>query len=165
MTTLKHALIRIYLYLLLILFFFTGGLTMFLLAPLYKAAFAPRASYRDFKPLRTWAHIYRVMWRSATDKHYRSLYPSRLTDPPMFTNDQRIMRIKDSWQGARDNCDICTNSCCNQIDCPLMGANRRCICYGSVYFGYFFCGRYPNNQGQIDLYDCPKWEVRDERQA
>jgi hypothetical protein len=36
---------------------------------------------------------------------------------------------------------------------------KKCLSYGSLYFGYLFCGRYPQNQGQIDLYQCPKWEV------
>ena len=166
MLTLKHITIRVYLSFLLALFFLTGGLAMLVLAPIYKGAFAPNATYQDFKFFRLWAHIYKIMWRSISNKHgYRDLYPSKLTDPPMLHNDQRIMRIKKSWNGAQDNCDICHKchkSCCAQITCPMLGANGRCLSYGSLYFGYFFCGRYPNNQGQVDLYQCPKWEVRPE---
>ena len=159
MTMFKHAAVRLYLSLLLLLFFATGGLSLLVLAPLYKGAFAPEASYSDFHFFRLWAHIYKVMWRSISNKGYRDLYPSRLTDPPMMQNDQRLLRIRESWRGAKDNCDVCENSCCAQINCPMM-VNKRCLCYGSLYFGYYFCGRYPNNQGQIDLYQCPKWEVR-----
>ncbi|MCL2171705.1 MAG: hypothetical protein FWB71_06070, partial [Defluviitaleaceae bacterium] len=84
------------------------------------------------------------------------------TDPPMFSNAAQ-MTIKPSWQaagGAPNNCDGCQNTCCHQINCPLIGADGRCIAYGSIYFGYLFCGQYPSNQGQCDLYDCPKWEVK-----
>jgi hypothetical protein len=160
-SALKHTVIRLYIYVLLFLFFFTGGLTMFVLAPLYKRAFAPLASYRDFSGRigRVWGHIYKVMWRSLSSKRYRDLYPSKLTDPPMYGNSPD-MRIRDSWSGAPDNCDGCRLSCCRQIGCPLMDANHRCLCYGSLYFGYLYCGRYPSSQGQVDLYDCPKWEVQ-----
>ena len=156
---LKHAVIRIYLYCLLILFFISGGLALFLLAPLYKQAFAPLASYSDLRPLSLliWAHVYRVMWRSISKKGYRDLYPSKLTDPPEFGN-AKCMRIKPGWRGAKDNCDMCRSSCCAQIKCPMF-KNRRCLSYGSLYFGYLYCGRYPSNQGQVDLYNCPKWEV------
>jgi hypothetical protein len=158
--TLKHTSIRLYLYLLLALFFITCGLAMFVLAPLYKRAFAPRASYRDFRVFRVWAHIYKVMWRSISKKGYRDLYPSKLTDPPQYTNDYAVMRIRESWKGSKDNCDGCALSCCAQIECPMLDAGGRCLSYGSAYFGYLFCGRYPSNQGQVDLYNCPKWEVK-----
>ena len=162
MITIKHVLIRLYLTFLLVLFFATGGLAMFVFAPLYKAAFAPHAAYNDFRVLAVWAHVYKVMWRSISQKGYRDLYPSKLTDPPMLHNDTDAVRIRDSWAGATDNCDACKLSCCKQINCPLMDKKGRCLCYGSWYFGYYFCGRYPSNRGQVDLYDCPKWEVRDE---
>jgi len=99
------------------------------------------------------------MWRSLSQKKYRDLYPSKLTDPPEYGNHAR-MRIKESWRGAEGNCDGCELSCCAQIRCPMLDADKRCLSYGSLYFGYLFCGRYPSNQGQADLYDCPKWEVR-----
>jgi hypothetical protein len=155
----KHVAIRLYLYFLLILFFITGGLAMFVFAPIYKGAFAPRASYRDFQILRVWTHVYKVMCRSITNKGYRDLYPSKLTDLPEFHNDLAVMRIRESWQGAEDNCDVCKLSCCAQIKCPMLDTKGRCLSYMSIYFGYLFCGRYPSNQGQVDLYNCPKWEV------
>jgi hypothetical protein len=160
MAAVKHAVVRLYLFSLLLLFFITGGLAMFLLAPLYKKTFAPGAPWRAIRPLRVWAHVYKVMWRSISSKGYRDLYPSKLSGPPEFENDQSVMRIRESWRGAKDNCDVCQLSCCAQIKCPMLDAGGRCISYGSVYFGYYFCGRYPSNQGQVDLYDCPKWEVQ-----
>jgi hypothetical protein len=158
----KHTAIRVYLYFLLVLFFVTGGLSMFVLAPLYKGAFAPHAAYRDFRVFPIWAHVYRVMWRSLSKKGYRDLYPSKLSDPPMYGN-SAIMRVRESWPGEKHNCDGCKLSCCQQINCPMLDANARCLSFGSLYFGYLFCGRYPSNQGQVDLYNCPKWEVQPEQ--
>ena len=158
----KHIIIRLYLYFLLFIFFMTGGLAMFILAPLYKLAFAPQARWRSINVLRVWVHVYKIMWRSLSSKGYRDLYPSNMDDPPVFNNDLNVMCIRENWQGADDNCDICENSCCAQISCPMLDSNGRCLSYGSIYFGYYFCGRYPSNQGQVDLYNCPKWEVRPE---
>jgi len=155
----KHVAIRLYLYFLLFLFCITGGLSMFVLAPVYKHAFAPLSSYRDFKIIRVWLHVFKIMWRSISNKTYRSLYPFKMTDPPKIGHDKNNMRIKESWLGAEDNCDLCQESCCMQIQCPMMDEKRRCLCYGSWYFGYFFCGRYPESQSLIDLYQCPKWEM------
>jgi len=165
MATLKHLLIRLYLFFLMAIFFLTGGLALFVLAPLYKAAIAPNAAYRDFAPFKIWAHMYKIIWRSASQKNYRDLYPLKLYDPPQLYNDLAVMRIRDDWQGSRDNCDDCEDRrCCAQINCPMLDENRRCLSFGSLYYGYFFCGRYPSNRGQVDLYDCPKWEVRTENE-
>jgi len=153
---LKHATIRLYLFFLLALFILTLGLSMFILAPVYKHAFAPKARYRDVRPLRVWVHVWRVVWRSLSQKSYRDMYPSKLTDPPQNHNDLNVVCISDTWQGAHDNCDVCESTCCDQLNCPLVH-NKRCICYGSWYWGYYYCGRYPSNQAQIDYYNCPKW--------
>lgn len=164
MTTLKHLLIRSYLFFLMVVFFITGGLSMFVLAPIYKAAIAPNAAYREFAPFKIWAHMYKIIWRSVAQKNYRILYPSGLADPPQHYNDLAVMKIREDWQGGRDNCDNCDNRCCAQINCPMLDKNGSCLSFGSLYYGYFFCGRYPSNQGQVDLYDCPKWEVRTENE-
>ncbi|MCL2618069.1 MAG: hypothetical protein FWD98_03335 [Defluviitaleaceae bacterium] len=159
MIILQHIAARLYLRVLLVLFFVSGGLSLVVLAPLYKGAFAPNASYSDFSFVRLWAHMYKVLWRSLSNRQYREMYPSRLSDPPIQNNDRSRMRIKTSWCGSNDNCDMCANPCCEQITCPLM-VDKRCLSYGSLYFGYYYCGRYPNSQSQVDLYKCPKWEVR-----
>ena len=135
---------------------------MFVLAPLYKQAFAPSASLRDLHIFSLWAHVYKVLWRSLSDPNYRAMYPSKLTDPPKLHTDLRFVRVKDSWQGAKDNCDICQASCCVQLKCPLLSENGRCLGYDSLFFSYFYCGRYPENQSQIDYYKCPKWELNNE---
>ena len=158
--TLKHLSIRVYLYFLFILYIATFGLSMFLLAPLYKAAIAPNARWRDLNPIKIWPHVYRVIWRSLSNKAYRDMYPSRLWDPPKWRNDPAHVRVKASWEGSLDNCDACQWTCCDQIYCPMIDDKGRCLSYGSWYFGYLYCGRHPENQAQMDLYNCPKWEVR-----
>ena len=165
MATFKHVLIRLYLFFLMTVFFITGGLSMFVLAPLYKAAIAPNAAYSEFYPLRIWAHMYKIIWRSLTQKSYRELYPFRMTDPPQQYNDLTAMKVRGDWQGGQDNCDNCADRCCAQIKCPLLDNNGRCLSFDSLYYGYLFCGRYPSNQGQIDLYNCPKWEVVTENEC
>jgi hypothetical protein len=32
--------------------------------------------------------------------------------------------------------------------------------YNSFYWRYFNCGRYPTSQQEIDLYECPKWIMK-----
>ena len=158
----KHVIIRLYLYLLFALFFVTGGLTMFVLAPLYKNAFAPKASFLNLPPISLlWKQTYKVIWRTMTDKSYRDMYPGKITDPPKLHTDRALVRIASGWHGAENDCDACTNTCCHQLACPLMGDNGRCMGYDSLFFNYFYCGRYPENQAQIDYYDCPKWELND----
>lgn len=157
--TAAHALKRIYLCVLFVLFFISGGLALILLAPLYKKACAPHVPYRDLNFFGIWAHIYRVVWRSLTDKSYRDMFSSKIYDPPLYDNTGYV-RIKESWRGSTDNCDACENSCCAQIKCPMLNKGGRCMSYGSLFFGYYYCGRYPENQKQIDRYQCPKWEVK-----
>jgi len=156
----KYVIARLYLYFLFALFFLTGGLAMFVLAPLYKAAFAPKAAYGDLRPAALWLNAYRVAWRTLTSKTYREAFPGMWTTPPMSHTDLQWVRVKDTWQGEETNCDGCQAACCAQVKCPLVGPDRRCMSYGSMFFEYLYCGRYPNNQKQIDYYSCPKWEVR-----
>lgn len=157
----KNFVVRLYLYLLFALFFITGGLAMFLLAPLYKRAFAPRAKLGDLSIFSAWGQVYKVMWRSISNKSYRDMYPNKITDPPKLHTDRGLVRVKASWPGEEGNCDACESPCCTQLKCPLFGKDGRCMGYDSLFFNYFFCGRYPENQSQIDYYNCPKWELND----
>ena len=158
---LKHVVVRLYLYVLFILFFITGGLTLFILFPLYKHAFASRASLRNVSAFRVWSHVYRILWRSITDKSYRNMYPLKITDPPKLHTDRTQVRVRADWPGEEHNCDACTDICCIRLKCPLFGKDGRCKGYDSLFFNYFYCGRYPENQIQIDYYKCSKWEPND----
>ena len=158
----KHVIVRLYLYFLFILFFVTGGLAMFVLAPLYKMSFAPGVSLRDLKISKLWSQLYKILWRSMSNKNYRDMYPTKLSDPPKLHTDLSLVRIKKSWAGAESDCDACNAACCLRLECPLLGESGRCLGYNSLFFTYFYCGRYPENQSQIDYYDCPKWELNNE---
>ena len=162
MAAVKHVVVRLYLYFLFFMFFITGGLAMFIFAPLYKGAFAPRTPFKKLPILRIWVHVYKVMWRSLFDKGYRDMYSSKITDPPQLNTPRNLVRVQATWLGAEDNCDACEKSCCAQLECPLFSKNGRCLGYDSLFFDYFYCGRYPENQSQIDYYKCPKWELLDD---
>ena len=161
MSTVKFVLVRLYLYIIFVLFFLTGGLAAVIFAPLYKHAFAPNVPLRELPPfIILWAHMYKVLWRSVSDKKYRGMYPSKITDPPKLNTDRALVRVSSSWTGNEGDCDACTNTCCGALGCPLFGKDGRCMGYNSLFFNYFYCGRYPENQAQIDYYNCPKWELR-----
>jgi hypothetical protein len=147
------------------LFFVTGGLMMFVLAPLYKNVFLPRASLWEFNVLRLWGFLYKIIWRFISDKNYRSMYSTKLGDAPKLHTDRSLVQVSAGWQGADDNCDICKAACCVRLRCPLLGADSRCLSYNSLFYQYFYCGRYPENQSQIDYYNCPKWEMNNETEA
>jgi hypothetical protein len=97
----KHVFVRIYLHILFTLFFFTFGLSLLLLLPLYKYAFAPQAKLNELSFFPVWAHIYKMIWRSLTDKSYRVMFSSRFVSPPVLHNDLSRVRVRESWQGSR----------------------------------------------------------------
>jgi hypothetical protein len=67
------------------------------------------------------------------------------------------LRLHPSWTGSPDDCQACSR-CCIQVHCPMLDRKTGiCLSYGSFYWRYFNCGRYPANQFQIDCYRCPKW--------
>jgi hypothetical protein len=142
------------------LFVFSGGLALIILLPLYKYAFAPFTPLKELSFFPVWLHFYRMIWRSLTDKSYNDMFSGKIYDPPILHSDINAVRVKESWKGSPNNCDGCENSCCAQIKCPML-KDGRCLCFGSLFFGYFNCGRHPENQAQMDRYNCPKWEVND----
>ena len=159
MDKIKYIIIRVYLYKLLLLFFLTGGLLPVILLPAYKHAFFPHARYRDIKFLALWPFAYKIIWRSFTDKTYRTAFTVKINTPPRIHTDTSLTRVKQNWNGGPDDCDQCKAACCSVLKCPLLDGNNRCLSYGSLFFGYLHCGRFPETQQQIDYYQCPKWEV------
>jgi len=159
MDKVKNILIRIYIYKLLLLFFISGGLAPLILMPAYKQAFFPRARYRDIKFLALWLFAYKIVWRTLSDKNYRDAFTIKITCPPRAHTDTRFVRVKENWSGEPNDCDLCEAACCGVLKCPLLDKNKRCLSYGSLFFTYLHCGRYPESQEQIEYYQCPKWEV------
>ena len=126
--------------------------------PVYKQAFAPHARYRDLKLPAIWFYAYKIMWRYLIDTSYRDTFAVKMTSPPKMHTDTRLVRIKANWQDETDHCDQCKAACCTVLQCPLLNENNRCFSYGSLFFAYMHCGRFPENQKQIEYYQCPKWE-------
>jgi hypothetical protein len=155
----KYSIIRAYIYVLFFLFLLSGGLFPLIFMPVYKRIFAPRLRYRDLKIFAYWLHAYRIMWRYLADKNYRTAFAVKMNCPPRTHTDTRLVRIKQSWTGRPDDCDQCEAACCALLRCPLLDEDNRCLGYGSLFFEYLHCGRFPETQRQIDYYQCPKWEA------
>ncbi len=152
----------------LIFFFFlalgllTGGIICWFFAPLYSWYF-----FGEFNFTKYIRFIYPIMleWikveiRYIKHKKYRNHFPVSLTAPPMMFPEKTHLRISQTWMGPKDNCNGCIR-CCVLAECPLIDMQRKtCLSYGTFFWRYFHCGRYPENQEQIDFYQCPKWSFK-----
>lgn len=159
MNKIKWCIIRAYIYILFLLFFLTGGLLPALLMPVYRHAFVPHLRYKDIKILALLPYAYKIMWRFLANKSYRTTFAVKMTSPPRMHTDTRLVHIKQSWRSGPNDCDLCDAACCALLQCPFLGENKRCLSYGSLFFAYFHCGRFPETQKQIDYYQCLKWEA------
>lgn len=159
----KWAIVRIIYYILLALAALTGGMAIYL--------FAPITSYYFFGDFLFWKHIkyfhllntqmYRIIYFWLSDPKYRSMYTQPLAAPPMKSPDRTKIKISRKWEYGENDCAGCVK-CCVKIKCPMLdSAGNKCLIYNSPYWNYFSCGRYPVSQGQIDYYDCDKWEMKD----
>jgi len=89
----------------------------------------------------------------------RSIPSFSWTAPPMSEPDLSSVRINPKWPHG-ESCGDCSN-CCRTIRCPFLDKEKGvCLSYGSFYWRYFNCGRYPTMQREIDFYHCPKWIMR-----
>ena len=65
-------------------------------------------------------------------------------------------------QGACTRC----GKCCNQVGCLFLGQdennNNICTAYGTFFWYYGGCGRYPLSQKDIDDHACPGFSFLDE---
>ena len=138
----------------------SGGLAAFLLGPLYSWYF-----FQDFNCTKYYKYIYpiiyaylRFVFRSIEDHEYRKGFSVPLSDPPRVSPSAEALQIKGSWTGPVEDCDGCID-CCRKVECPLLDTvNNNCLSYGSFYWKFFSCGRYPVNRFQAAYYECPKWE-------
>ncbi|EGJ48822.1 hypothetical protein V6C53_12555 [Desulfocurvibacter africanus] len=84
---------------------------------------------------------------------------SPLFKEPRAAPDPALVEVSPDFVGT-SACGDCTR-CCEQIKCPLHDKTTGyCLSYGSPHWRYLNCGRYPESQGDIDFYGCPKWRVR-----
>lgn len=153
--------VRLWLFFLFFLLLLTGGLSVILLYPFYAWLFVNNLSIsRNVKfIIPTIKTSYLLVFDLITKKAYHETFPIQITSAPMMAPDANKSRIRHDWPIADGTCNGCTK-CCLARKCPLLSKNHQCLAYGSLYWRYFNCGRYPENQKQIDWYGCPKWEIR-----
>ena len=138
----------------------TGGLGGYVLGPLYTWYM-----FNDFRFLRyhrLYVPIAVAFWRLAFEwarnPQYRGMFAIPLTAPPMMGPDLSRARVRADWNHLENGCNGCVE-CCIRRACPLLDLEKnQCRSYGSFFWRYFNCGRYPENNEQIRYYDCPKWE-------
>jgi hypothetical protein len=149
----------IFLYIFMVL---SGGISMFVIAPI--------TSYLLFRDFKFWKYAryffpfamaaYHQLALLIMDKSYRTMFSIPLIDPPMKQPDKSIIELSKFWDSAEHECTGCVG-CCLKIGCPLLERESgRCRSYDSFFWNYFNCGRYPATQKQIDYYQCTKWIMR-----
>lgn len=141
----------------------TGNILGFLLAPLYSWYF-----FNDLNCFKHYRHFYAITacgWKMVLawirDPDYRNMFAIPLAAPPMMAPDLSRVRVRATWPKDTGACNGCAQ-CCTQRFCPLLDPEtNRCRSYGSFYWRYFNCGRYPERRSQIEYYECEKWEILD----
>ena len=156
-----------------LLFFFfalmgilTAGVFCQLLAPLYSWYF-----FKDLNFTRYYRYLFPII--SVVFRYHRDGLPSPgmpgflnmfavpLFAPPMLQPESPRLRVNPSWGRDTGDCRGCIQ-CCIRVRCPLLDQKAgKCLSYGSFFYRYFNCGRYPVNQFQIDYFHCPKWVFTD----
>ncbi len=153
--------VRIWFYVLVLLLLLTGGLSIIPLYPLYAWLFLnelriSRNKKFIFPIIRT---AYELVYDLLLNRAYKSSFPVQFVAPPRMAPDADKVSIRADWPIAGGGCNGCSK-CCSKRKCPFLNENHQCAAYGSLYWRYFNCGRYPENQQQIDYFECPKWEMR-----
>jgi hypothetical protein len=130
----------------------------YLLSPLFTYWFF--GSARFWKYLHLTLPVIRFSYYLAYLKlRGRSVPSFPWTAPPMRGPDRGVVQINPDWV-HEESCGDC-GKCCRKIRCAFLDREKgHCLSYNSFYWRYFNCGRYPSNQQEIDLYQCPKWILR-----
>ncbi len=90
----------------------------------------------------------------------RSVPSLSWTAPPRSAPDRAAVQISPEWRHG-ESCGDC-GKCCGKIHCPFQDREKgQCMSYNSFYWRYFNCGRYPTSQREINLYECPKWIMKE----
>jgi hypothetical protein len=139
----------------------SGGISAYLLGPLYSWYFFNDIRFlrhhRMFLPLLV--AFWKLVFEWFRRYEYRGMFAIPLTAPPMMGPDISLVRVRPTWPETDGACNGCIE-CCIRRACPLLDPERkRCRSYGSFFWRYFNCGRYPESDDQILYYDCHKWEV------
>ena len=142
----------------------TGNVLGYLLGPLYSWYFFNDLNFlkyrRYFFPMTVCA--WRLLTEWTRNPGYRGMFAIPLTSKPMAAPDLSRVRVRAAWPENDGGCNGCIQ-CCIRRSCPLLDTERNlCKSYGSFFWRYFNCGRYPENITQIRYYECPKWEMTDQ---
>ncbi|MDA8124047.1 MAG: hypothetical protein M0009_02500 [Deltaproteobacteria bacterium] len=139
----------------------TGNILAFLLGPLYSWYFFQDLNcfkhYRHFNAITACGWKMVLTW--LREPEYRNMFAIPLTAPPLLSPDLSLVKVSAAWPKDAAACNGCAQ-CCTRIACPLLDREvNHCRSYGSFYWRYFNCGRYPERLAQIRYYHCKKWEV------
>lgn len=145
----------------------TGGLLLYLLAPLTTTLMLGDGRF--------WRHLhlfprmartaYRQCWLLLSDPEYRAIFAVPLREPPASGPDPAMACLSAIWQSSPRECAGCS-CCCRKLGCALLEeGSGNCLAYDTFYWRYFNCGRYPTSQAQIDYFACPKWRLREQPNA
>lgn len=140
----------------------SGGVVSYLLGPLY--SWYLFNDPRFLKYHRFTFPLVRAYWKLVfewlANSDYRRMFAIPWTAPPMIGPDRSLVRISAEWVQSDSACNGCVE-CCVRRACPMLDRERHlCRSYGSFFWRYFNCGRYPENGEQIRFYECRKWQVR-----
>lgn len=152
------------------LFIYLCGTLNLLTLGLFAYLIAPYTSYFYFGDPRFWKYLrlFPAIF-SRTVSYLRFLgHQDRmifwgvlpLTAPPMNAPDPARFKLSAGWTLARDTCGGCS-ACCRLVKlCPFFDESRQaCLSYGSPFFRYFSCGRFPVSVQQMRHFQCPKFEA------
>ena len=130
---------------------------------------APYTSYFFLNDLKFWKHLsyfHKIYFNSISYLKSIVLKDSALiishlplSSPPMDSPNLKLFRVSKDWDYPDDSCGTCSDCCHFLGDCCFLDTSRnKCLCYGSLFWRYFNCGRFPTTKKQLDYYRCPKYE-------
>lgn len=134
---------------------------------------APYASYFFFNDWKFWNHLRmlnkftvysaRYMWKIIRQEHklIKTILPLDAS-PSLDHPDPTKFRISEDWNLPEDSCGDCNRCCTFVVECCFLDKSlNKCPCYGSIYWKYFNCGRFPSSSQLIEYFQCPKYEALD----
>ena len=161
-TELRWALFRLFNYMIVVVNILTFGCFIYVIRPY--------TSYFFFGDVRFWKyHSYFRKYYHYSSSYLKSvvltdsvrnLFHLPLTAPPMDSPDPRMVRLAKEWKYPTDTCGGCSN-CCNFITecCFYDSSQNQCLCYGTLFWRFFNCGRFPYSNEQLTYFDCQKFEL------
>jgi len=158
---LRWALFRIFSYSIVFVNILTFGFFLYVIGPY--------TSYFFFGDVRFWKYssyfhkyfFYSTSYLKSTvlkEEGY-ALFHLPLTAPPMDSPDPQTVRLAKDWNQPVDTCGECS-ACCNYLAecCFYDKSQKQCLCYGTLFWRFFNCGRFPFSKEQINFLNCKKFE-------